>query len=106
MARAQPEADLPEAADYQFLFEGLDFDLDVDAVLGGQPWHGCGADVAHPHRHRPERILDPPGEHGEVAGPAAVIGHHGETACQLIRKGHPASLGSRAECCHRAASVA
>jgi hypothetical protein len=81
----QPEADLTEAADNQFLIEDPDFDLNIDAVFSGQSWHRCGSHVVRPHRRRPERILDPPGGHGEVAGPARVLGHHGKTACQFQR---------------------
>lgn len=48
--------------------------------------------MTYPDCRRPERILDPPGEDSEFAGPAAVVGHNGQTAGQFIREGHPASL--------------
>lgn len=53
--------------------------------------------MIHLHHQRAERLVDPSGEHGKVAGPAAVVGHHDKAACQLIGEGHPASLRATTE---------
>jgi hypothetical protein len=89
---AQPEADLAKATGDQILVEGLDLDLNIDTVLGRQPWHRRGPYVAHPDHRRPDGTTDPFGKKAEVAGPVALIGHHGKTACELIREGTQVSL--------------
>src|ERR1700744_4032245 len=48
--------------------------------------------MVYPYYHRADRTIDLVGEDSELAGPATVVGHHGQITCQLIRKRHPASL--------------